>query len=409
VSKVSEQKLRTAGYGLHWPLPPKLTSGGAAFVVGPEARNTGRFGASVGSAIAAEQSGADVVLFADATDWYCPDSVWNDDYSDLLTDAPDPNGVFTAEPIIAAAGALTEHIEFIWGPVDVVRRAPVNIAQMVLTLDHATRGRISVVLGQGQIDHMRQTGISRIGTKDKLFDGVQIIRKLIRQTEPFAFRGRVWKFDRGALATPCYGDKPPDVLVAGSTDETLQLVGRHADGWLGALPTRPSPERFIEQVDSIRRYAEQAGRDPDSIRIMVYACCFMCEDDDLLKEGLDHPFAKWNSFINASAPQHEAEGFGHPYGEDYNYMTHVVPEWFSRQDFEHVASTIDRDASKAFSLFGNAEQVLQQMEPYLQCGITDVMIANTMGMAGSRFAASCEEANQKVAAALSDRNVILRS
>jgi alkanesulfonate monooxygenase SsuD/methylene tetrahydromethanopterin reductase-like flavin-dependent oxidoreductase (luciferase family) len=90
--------------------------------------------------------------------------------------------VFTCEPIIAAAGALTNRVNFLWSPVDVVRRAPINIAQMVLTLDHATKGRFAYVLAHGQIDHMRQTGISRIGTKDKFHDRVQIIRKLTHQT-----------------------------------------------------------------------------------------------------------------------------------------------------------------------------------------------------------------------------------
>jgi phthiodiolone/phenolphthiodiolone dimycocerosates ketoreductase len=399
------ETLRTAWYGLHFPLAPALASGGTQFIVGEDGEAAGRFGACVASAVAAERSGAHVVLFADATDWYCPGSVWNGELSDLLDGAPDPHGVFTTEPIIAAAGALTSEIEFMWGPVDVVRRAPINIAQMVLTLDHATKGRMSVVLGQGQIDHMRQTGISRIGTKDKLWDGVQIVRKLIRQTEPFSFRGRVWKFDRGALATPYYGDTPPDVLVAGGMDETLELVGRHADGWMTAIPGGTHDE-FAQQVRAIRRYAEHAGRDPDSIRIAAYTSCFMAEDSDLLEEALDHPLAKWNSFINAPAPRHERAGFGHPYGGNYNYMTHTVPEWFSREDFYDVTAAIHRDGSKTFSFYGNADQVLEQLEPFLALGVTDVMIANTAGMAGSRFAPSCYASDQKLAAGLLGRPVV---
>ncbi len=249
-------KIRRHWYALHWPLPPKLMAGGTAFGIGDDPPRGDHFQTSVASAVAAERAGMDGVLFADATDWYVPGSVWNGELADTLEGAPDPHGVFTSEPIIAAAGAVTDRIEFLWGPVDCVRRAPINIAQMVLTLDHATRGRTSVVLAQGQIDHMRQTGISRIGAKNKLWDGVQIVRKLIRDTEAFPFRGRVWKFDRGALATPYYGEKPPDVLVAGSMDETLELVARFADGWLTPI-AGGGLDHFASQVHIIRRTAEQ--------------------------------------------------------------------------------------------------------------------------------------------------------
>ncbi len=403
------ERVRIIRYGLHFPLAPALASGGTQFAVGEQGEKAGRFGASVASARAAEQEGADAVLFADATDWYCPGSVWNGELSDLLVDAPDPHGVFTAEPIIAAAGAQTDRIEFMWGPVDCVRRAPINIAQMVLTLDHATQGRMSVILAQGQIDHMRQTGISRIGTKDKLHDGVQIVRKLIRETEPFSFRGRVWQFDRGALATPYYGATPPDVLVAGSMDETLELVGRHADGWMDSIPgnySQHDPEVFAAKVATIRRVAEAAGRDPDSIRIAVYLLTFMAEDEDLLDDALDHPLAKWNSLVNGPAPEFARHGLAHPYGGNYNYMVHTVPEWVSKEEFHDVTARISRDATKHFTFYGNADSVLEQVQPWLEQGVTDVLISNTAGMAGSRYMASCYASDMKLMAGLAGRTVV---
>ena len=48
-----------------------------------------------------------------------PAPVWNGELADTLEGAPDPHAVFTSEPIIAAAGAQTDRIEFLWGPVDV--------------------------------------------------------------------------------------------------------------------------------------------------------------------------------------------------------------------------------------------------------------------------------------------------
>jgi phthiodiolone/phenolphthiodiolone dimycocerosates ketoreductase len=396
-------KIRRHWYALHWPLPPKLMAGGTAFGIGDDPPRGDHFQTSVASAVAAERAGMDGVLFADATDWYVPGSVWNGELADTLEGAPDPHGVFTSEPIIAAAGAVTDRIEFLWGPVDCVRRAPINIAQMVLTLDHATRGRTSVVLAQGQIDHMRQTGISRIGAKNKLWDGVQIVRKLIRDTEAFPFRGRVWKFDRGALATPYYGEKPPDVLVAGSMDETLELVARFADGWLTPI-AGGGLDHFASQVHIIRRTAEQYGRDPDRLRIYAYLSCFMMNDEDLLEEALDHPLAKWNSYL-AGPRALNPRGLAHPEGGDFNYMKDMVPEWYSKTEFYDVTSRVPREAAKVLNFYGTAKTVLAELEPYLELGITDVLFYNTPGMGGSKYMASCHEADVELQTALADRPV----
>ncbi len=398
--------LRFASYGLHWPVPPALMSGGSGFTVGEGAGSFSHFDNCVQSAIAAEQGGSDAVLFADATDWYCPASVWNEELSDILADAPDPHGVFTAEPIIAAAAAQTERVEFIWGPVDCVRRAPVNIAQMALTLHQATKGRFSLILSQGQADHMRQTGISRIGTKDKLWDGVQIVRRLIRQHDAFSYRGRVWKFDRGALATPYYGDTPPDVFVAGDMDESLELVGRFADGWCASIPyVGVDPERFATKVRTIRETAERYGRDPDEIRILAFVNCFMAEDEDLLEAAMDHPLTKWNSVLHP-APEFEAAGLANPYGGDFNYMKDIIPEWYSKEEFFDVTSRVPREAARVFNFFGDAAAVQKQIEPWLDLGITDALVYNTAGMAGSKYMASCYASDVKLMQSLSGRPIV---
>lgn len=395
------ETLRRHWYALHWPLPPRLTAGGTAFGIGDDPPRGEPFRTSVASMVAAEDAGMDGVLCADATDWYVPGSVWNGELADTLEGAPDPHAVFTSEPIIAAAGAVTDRIEFLWGPVDCVRRAPVNIAHMVLTLDHATQGRASVVLAQGQIDHMRQTGISRVGAKDKLWDGVQIVRKLIRDTEPFPFRGRVWKFDRGALMTPPYDpDRPPDVLVAGSMGETLELVARHADGWMTPVASSGF-DYFASQVQTLRRTAEQYGRDPDSLRIYAYLSCFMSNDEELLEDALDHPLAKWNSYL--AGPQAlNALGLAHPEGGDFNYMKDMVPEWYSRTEFHDVTSRVPREAARLMNFYGTARAVREQVEPFLELGVTDVLFYNTAGMGGSRFVAGCHAADVELQASLAD-------
>ena len=406
-----DDTLNFCEFGLQWVPPPRLSGTRGHYQIPDAGDRPTDFETCVRSAVVAERNGADWVMFGDVTDFYVPASIWNGETSDLLEGADDPNGVFTCEPIIAAAGALTDRVNFIWGPVDLVRRAPINIAQMVLTLHHATKGRFAYILGHGQIDHMRQTGLSRIGSKDRFWDGVQIIRKLTHQTEPFAFRGRVWKFDRGALGTSYYGDTPPLMFLAGSGDETLELVGKYADGWNEAPPAPflCDPAVFAHKIQTIRAHAESIGRDPDEIRILAWLGVLMMDDRQLLERALDHPLTKWRTLIAAPAPVFEHFGFPHPVGGTFNYMKDIVPEWYTKADFHDTVDRIPREAVRKFHFFGSSDEVLEQVEPWLDMGVTDTMIYNIGTLCGSEFMEACAEANARLHKALLGRAVSRRA
>jgi phthiodiolone/phenolphthiodiolone dimycocerosates ketoreductase len=365
----------TGLYGLHNFMPASLTGGGDPYDV------------SVGTAVAAEQGGYDWVLFADATDSINPAQAWTEDISDLFKDAPNPDANFTMEPVIASAAPLTSTVKFLWGPVDVVRRAPVNIAQMVNTLSYATRGRMNIILAQGQQNHMRQYGISRLGTKDKLWDGTQIVRTMIRQTEPFSYRGRVWRFDNGALGLPYYGDEPPQVWVAGGAAETLELVGLHADGWVDCIPGLDDcdPKVFADKIATIERHARSVGRDPSEIGVLTIICAVMTEDEDALDRLARHPIVQWATLLGASAQTFNKLGLAHPCGSDWNYFRDCIPEWISKRQYLEMTSRITPEAVRRINFFGTADQVAAQLEPWLAAGITDVVLYNPTALCGSEF------------------------
>jgi phthiodiolone/phenolphthiodiolone dimycocerosates ketoreductase len=405
---MTPETLNLCEFGLQWVPPPGLTGSRGHYQVSDAAHRPSDFETCVQSAVVAERNGADWVMFGDVTDFYIPSAAWDSDLSDLLAGAPDPNAVFTCEPIIAAAGAQTKDVKFLWGPVDVVRRAPINIAHMALTLHHATQGRFAYILGHGQIDHMRQTGLTRIGSKDKFWDAVQIIQKLTHQTEPFSYRGRVWKFDRGALGTRPYEDgDPPLMFLAGSGDETLELIGKYADGWNEAPPGAfyCDPSVFAQKIRTIREHAASIARDPDEIRILVWISTLMMDDRELLERASQHPAAKWRTLIAAPAPVFKKFGFTHPYGGDFNYMKNVVPEWYTKAEFYDAMSRIQPEAVRKLHFCGSTEEVLSQVEPWLDMGVTDVMIYNIGTLCGQEFMEACTEANARLRKALAGRPV----
>jgi phthiodiolone/phenolphthiodiolone dimycocerosates ketoreductase len=387
--------IRTGVGSMRYMAPPALTGG-----LRP-------YDACIKSLVDADRAGYDWVVCHDATDWPTPSSVWNGELTDFCKDAPDPNGVFAMDVAIAGAAAQTENVRFLWGPLDLVRRAPVNIAQSVLTLDHATRGRIAVALSQGQQNHMRQYGMPRVGTKDKLWDGVQIVTKLIRQTAPFSYRGRVWKFDNGALALPPDGARAPEVFVAGGMDESLELTGRFADGWLDCPPglDQNDPAVFAKKVSTIRRHAASVGRDPDELTILVLICVVMVEDENLIEPAIDHPIVRWNTLCGTASQYFYKWGLTHPYGDDYTYFRDTIPEWISREEFYDVCARTPREAVGKAQFLGTSESVFKQLQPWLDCGITDVLVYNTAAMLSVAHNKSAVAANTALLARLRGRPV----
>jgi phthiodiolone/phenolphthiodiolone dimycocerosates ketoreductase len=359
------------------------------------------FEGSVESIVRLEKAGRDWAICADCTDNALPASAYTKDITSAYReDGYDWNAAFTMEPVIAAAAAQTERIKFVWGPIDPIRRAPVNIAQMALTLDHATKGRLTLLMAHGQQNHLRPYGIPRAGVKDKFWDAVQIVRKLMTTSDEFSYHGRMWTMQRAALALPPFGVRPPPLYLAGGGPETLELAGRFADGWHDCIPSmeEDDPRNFAEKIDTIRRHAEQHGRDPDAIAISVAIETVSSEDPLMLCRALEHPFVLWATgcIMPPSSAVFEKWGLVHPYGSNFNYYRDMIAEWIPRQEFDDVIRRMPREAVPRVFFTGNAHRVWARLEPYLVHGISEVRIINWAGLCGSEFLPGVQEASERL-------------
>src|SRR5207244_295211 len=86
--------------------------------------------------------------------------------------------------------------------------------------------------------------------------------------DPISYDGPIWKLDRAILALEPYQNRPPQMLVAGGAGKALRFAGQLADGWVCYAPAVGTPEMYAEEVQQLRRHAEEAGRDPDALQIV---------------------------------------------------------------------------------------------------------------------------------------------
>ncbi len=353
--------------------------------------NDGRgiFDDAVESCVSAERAGYDFVRCYDATDFMVPDVANRPENTDFA-DGTDWNAALTMEPVIAVAATRTSELTFFHGPIDAVRRAPVNIAQMALTLDHATRGRAVLVLSHGQANHMRQFGLARIGTKDKFFDTVQVVRRMTTSSDEFSYRGRVWQMDRASLRLPASDPaRPPRIYVAGGAAESLELCGAYADGWYHRPPgmDRGDPEEFGRRVGVIRQAAAACGRNPDAVDIHLGINLVMTEDVSALPALFANPIVKWfaGMILPINTSMFRDWGMPHPYGYDYNYHRDCIPEWVGDDEFRRVTAAVPAESVPRVLFAGTAQQVHDQIAPYLRYGVSEIAISNQTAMCGSAY------------------------
>ncbi len=143
------------------------------------------------------------------------------------------------------------------------QREPVLVAKQVSTLDTLSGGRVRLGVG--------------VGWQEAEYDalGETFRTRGVRMDEAIALMRAYWGEARVDFAGAHYRavamamePKPPQgrqipVWIGGYSEAAFRRVGRLGDGWLASRITDAADAR--RSIESIRRHAEAAGRDPASI------------------------------------------------------------------------------------------------------------------------------------------------
>lgn len=152
-------------------------------------------------------------------------------------------------------------------------RHPLYWSKVATTIDHLSRGRLILGVGIGwMVEEFEALGVP---FKDRaaIFDEqVRIINLLWDQERP-RFEGRHYRF--GELAFyPKPLQKPRIPLWVGGEGERAQRrAAKYGDAWFPYF-VRITARELAARFDNVRRWAAEAGRDPDHLRL---SCCLPIE------------------------------------------------------------------------------------------------------------------------------------
>src|SRR6266581_971435 len=191
---------------------------------------------------------------------------------------------------LAAAAVVTKRLKLATAICLVIQRDTIQTAKSVASLDQVSGGRFLFGIGGGwNAEEMEDHGTVYATRFQKMREQIEAM-KVIWTQDIAEYHGEIVDFPP-MIARPKPVQKPhPPVIIGGAFRLAARRAIRYGDGLLPQAPSAGSgsPEEFMPQL---RRMAEEAGRDPQSLSVTLGGAP---EDLDLLKRNRDLGIARMN-------------------------------------------------------------------------------------------------------------------
>lgn len=150
-------------------------------------------------------------------------------------------------------------------------RHPSLLAKAGMTVDRISNGRLVLQLGTGwHREEHDAYGIpfdEDIGRRaDALEEATRIVRGLWTSDGPFSFEGEHYTLGEAPFWPKPVQQPAPPIWFGGASRRARRMAAVVGDGWSPAMPHGGvGPATYGEGLTEIRRWAEEAGRDPAAI------------------------------------------------------------------------------------------------------------------------------------------------
>ncbi|MFE6862445.1 TIGR03857 family LLM class F420-dependent oxidoreductase [Nocardia sp. NPDC057668] len=170
-----------------------------------------------------------------------------------------------ASSLVGAACAVTSRIRIATAATNCNTRHPLVTASWATTMHRLSGGRFTMGIGRGVAPLYSAFGIPEVTTAH-MEDWARVTRRLWRGETIIGHDGPMGSYPVLFLDADFDEDIPLALVAFGP--RTLALGGRVFDDVI--LHTYFPPETLTRCVTTVKRAAEQAGRDPDAVR--VWSC-----------------------------------------------------------------------------------------------------------------------------------------
>lgn len=159
--------------------------------------------------------------------------------------------------------AVTTELELVTGVVILPQRQTALVAKQAAEVDVLSGGRLRLGVGIGwNAVEYQALGVPFAQRGARLTEQVELLREV--WAEPtITYRGRFHEVEEAGL-NPLPVRRAIPVWFGGTAEAVLRRTGRIGDGW---MPQRAPDDQARAQVERLRGYAEEAGRDPAEVGV----------------------------------------------------------------------------------------------------------------------------------------------
>jgi probable F420-dependent oxidoreductase len=156
--------------------------------------------------------------------------------------------------------------------------APIVLAKALTSIDVLSDGRLDAGLGLGwSADEFTAAGapMERRGARAEEF--IACLQAIWTQ-DPVEFEGEFYRVPRSYVDPKPVQRPHPPILLGGSAETALARAGRLAAGWVSS--SRFAAAQVPAAAKSVKSAAREAGRDPESLRIIIRASVRVRDRDE---------------------------------------------------------------------------------------------------------------------------------
>jgi phthiodiolone/phenolphthiodiolone dimycocerosates ketoreductase len=323
----------------------------------------------------AKLAGVDSLLLPDHYLGFVPRALWKPEYTPAAKMVPSTDAFFDPFVMLGMMATRYRGVRIGTGVTEAYRRHPATLAQAFVTVDHMTKGRAILGIGNGERENTEPYGLPFTRRVGRLEEALTIIRKLWESRgEPVSFDGSTWRLREALFTTPLYKDKAPALWVAAHAPRMLGLTGRFADGW---YPTQKmTPDEYRTKLGVIRVAAIAAGRPFERFEPALQIQLALGAGrrqviDQLLKVKpasamtLLMPGAVWRK-----------HGLTHPLGEQFEGFADIIPNEVPPAAFAAAERQVTPELLGDGLCAGTVDEVVAEVKPLVAVGLKHVVMWN---------------------------------
>jgi probable F420-dependent oxidoreductase len=168
---------------------------------------------------------------------------------------------------LAFAAARTSRIRLGVGVINLPFVPPAYLAKQAATLDVLSTGRLDLGLGVGWSPaEFTASGASTARRGPRTVEYVQVLHTLWAD-EVSGFDGEFYTIPPSRMLPKPVQRPGPPLILGGGVPAALQRAGRIADGWISS--SGADLTRLADDIALVRKGAEEAGKDPAAVRVIV--------------------------------------------------------------------------------------------------------------------------------------------